>query len=154
MNNISPFLWFDKEAAEAARFYCTVFKDAKITSTTLLENTPSGTVEIITMEIFGQEYQLMSAGPLFKFTEAISFVIYCDNQDEIDFYWDRLSADPYGGECGWLKDKFGLSWQVVPRAMTEMLKSKDKPTLARVTSAIMKMKKIDLGALQSACDAQ
>jgi len=150
MNKISPFLWFDKEAAEAARFYCTIFKDAKIVDTTLMENTPSGTVEIVTLEMFGQTYQLMSAGPLFKFNEAISFVIYCENQEEIDYYWDKLSADPYGGECGWLKDKFGLSWQVVPRVMTEMLKSKDKATLARVTGAIMKMKKFDLAALQEA----
>ena len=150
MQKISPFLWFDKEAAAAAKFYTSVFKDAKILGTTTLENTPSGTVEIVTIELFGQEYQLMSAGPLFKFNEAISFVVNCENQEEIDYYWAKLSADPNAEQCGWLKDKFGVSWQIVPTVMYEMQKSKDKKKLARVTEAFLKMKKFDIAALQRA----
>jgi predicted 3-demethylubiquinone-9 3-methyltransferase (glyoxalase superfamily) len=150
MHKISPFLWFDKEAAAAAKFYTSVFKDAKIIGTTTLENTPSGTVEIVTIELFGQEYQLMSAGPLFKFNEAISFVVNCENQEEIDYYWAKLSADPNAEQCGWLKDKFGVSWQIVPTVMYEMQKTKDKKKLARVTEAFLKMKKFDIAALKQA----
>jgi predicted 3-demethylubiquinone-9 3-methyltransferase (glyoxalase superfamily) len=112
MQKITPFLWFDKEAREAAEFYVSVFKDAKILDSTTLENTPSGTVEIVTISLFGQEFQMMSAGPLFKFNEAISFMVNSETQEEIDYYWDKLSAVPEA--CGWLKDKFGLSWQIVP----------------------------------------
>ncbi len=150
MQKITPFLWFDKDAAAAAKFYTSVFKDAKIIDTTILENTPSGTVEIVTIELFGQQYQLMSAGPLFKFNEAISFVVNCENQEEIDYYWAKLSADPDAEQCGWLKDRFGVSWQIVPTAMYEMQKSKDKKKLARVTEAFLKMKKFDIAALQRA----
>ncbi|MEK7811536.1 MAG: VOC family protein, partial [Pseudomonadota bacterium] len=93
MNKITPFLWFDKEAALAAKFYTSVFKDAEIIDSTFLEDTPSGTVEIVTINLFGQQYQLMSAGPLFKFNESISFVVNCQDQEEIDYYWTKLSAD-------------------------------------------------------------
>jgi predicted 3-demethylubiquinone-9 3-methyltransferase (glyoxalase superfamily) len=150
MQKISTFLWFDKEAAEAARFYVSVFKDAKIIDSTTLENTPSGTVEIITLELFGQKYQLMSAGPLFKFNEAISLVVNCETQEEIDYYWEKLSAVPEAEACGWLKDKFGVSWQIVPAVMFEMQKTKDKKQLARVTAAFLKMKKFDIAKLQKA----
>ncbi len=150
MQKISPFLWFDKEAADAAKFYISVFKDSKIINTTILENTPSGTIEIITIELFGQEYRLMSAGPLFKFNEAISFVINCEDQAEIDYYWAKLSADPKAEQCGWLKDKFGVSWQIVPTVMYEMQKSKDNNKLARVTRAFLQMKKFDIAELQKA----
>jgi predicted 3-demethylubiquinone-9 3-methyltransferase (glyoxalase superfamily) len=150
MQKITPFLWFDKEAGEAAKFYTQVFKDAKIIGTTTLENTPSGTVEIVTIELFGQEYQLMSAGPLFKFNESISFVVHCDTQQEIDYYWEKLSADPASEQCGWIRDKFGVSWQIVPAVMVEMQKTKDKKKLARVTEAFLKMKKFDIAALQRA----
>ncbi|MBI5890063.1 MAG: VOC family protein [Nitrosomonadales bacterium] len=150
MQKISTFLWFDKEAAEAARFYASVFKDARIVDSTTLEDTPSGTVEIVTLELFGQVFQLMSAGPLFKFNEAISFVVNCDTQEEIDYYWERLSAVPEAEACGWLKDKFGVSWQIVPTVMWEMQKSKDRNKLARVTEAFLKMKKFDIAELQKA----
>ena len=150
MQKISTFLWFDKEAAEAAKFYTSVFKDAKILDNTTLENTPSGTVEIVTIELFGQQFHLMSAGPLFKFNEAISFVVNCENQEEIDYYWARLSADPDAEACGWLKDKFGVSWQIVPTVMYEMQKTRDKKKLARVTEAFLKMKKFDIASLQRA----
>ena len=153
MQKIAPFLWFDKEARAAAEFYTSVFKDAKFIGSTTLENTPSGTVEIVTIELFGQEYQLMSAGPLFKFNEAISFVVNCENQEEIDYYWAKLSADPSAEQCGWLKDKFGVSWQIVPTVMYEMQKSKDKKKLARVTEAFLQMKKFDIAGLQRAYDA-
>ena len=153
MQKISPFLWFDKEAASAAQFYITVFKDAKIVDTTILENTPSGTVKIVTIELFGQEYQLMSAGPFVKINEAISFVVNCEDQEEIDYYWAKLSADPSAEQCGWLKDKFGVSWQIVPTVMYEMQKSKDKKKLACVTEAFLKMKKFDIATLQQAYDA-
>jgi predicted 3-demethylubiquinone-9 3-methyltransferase (glyoxalase superfamily) len=150
MQKISPFLWFDKEAADAAKFYTSVFKGSKIIDTTILENTPSGTVEIITIELFGQHYRLMSAGPLFKFNESISFVINCEKQEEIDYYWEKLSADPNAEQCGWLKDKFGVSWQIVPTVMYEMQKSKDKKQVARVTEAFLRMKKFDIAELQKA----
>jgi len=150
MQKITPFLWFDKEAREAAEFYASVFKDAKILDSTTLENTPSGTVEIVTIELFGQEFQLMSAGPLFKFNEAISFVVNCDNQEEIDYYWAKLSAVPEAEACGWVKDKFGVSWQIVPTIMYEMQKTKDRQKLARLTEAFLKMKKFDIAELQKA----
>jgi predicted 3-demethylubiquinone-9 3-methyltransferase (glyoxalase superfamily) len=154
MQKISPFLWFDKEAAAAAKFYTSVFKDAKIIDSTILENTPSGTVEVVSIELFGQLFQLMSAGPLFKFNEAISFVVNCETQEEIDYYWAKLSADPNAEQCGWLKDKFGVSWQIVPTVMYEMQKTKDKKKLARVTEAFLKMKKFDIAALKRAYEQQ
>ncbi len=152
MQKITPFLWFDKEAREAAEFYASVFKDAKILDSTTLENTPSGTVEVVAIELFGQEFQLMSAGPLFKFNEAISFVVNCDNQEEIDYYWAKLSAVPEAEACGWLKDKFGVSWQIVPTVMYEMQKTKDRNKLARLTEAFLKMKKFDIATLRQAYD--
>ncbi len=154
MQKISPFLWFDKEAREAAEFYASVFKEAKILDSTTLENTPSGTVEVVTIELFGQEFQLMSAGPLFKFNEAISFVVNCDNQEEIDYYWAKLSAVPEAEACGWLKDRFGVSWQIVPTVMYEMQKTKDKQKLARLTEAFLRMKKFDIAALRQAYDGK
>lgn len=153
MQRITPFLWFDKEAGAAAKFYTGVFRDAKIISTTTLENTPSGTVEIVTIRLLGQEFQLMSAGPLFKFNESISFVVSCKTQEEIDYYWNKLSADPSAEQCGWLRDRYGVSWQIVPTVMVEMQKTKDREKLARVTEAFLQMKKFDIAALQRTYDA-
>jgi predicted 3-demethylubiquinone-9 3-methyltransferase (glyoxalase superfamily) len=150
MQKITPFLWFDKEAGEAARFYTSVFKGSKIKDSTKIENTPSGTAEIITIELLGQEFTLISAGPYFKFTEAVSFVVNCETQQEIDYYWERLSADPKAEQCGWLKDKYGLSWQIVPTILQKMLQDKDKTKVARVTEAFLKMKKFDIKALKQA----
>ena len=113
-HKITPHLWFDKEAREAAEFYTSVFPKSKIKSTTTLQNTPSGTVEVVTIDLMGQEFMLLSAGPLFKFNESISFIVRCKTQKEIDYYWERLSAVPEAEQCGWLKDKYGLSWQIVP----------------------------------------
>lgn len=152
---IVPHLCFDKEAKEAAEFYTSVFKNSRIKGVTTLHDTPSGTVDVVTFELFGQEFMAISAGPLFKFNESISFIVKCDTQEEIDFYWERLSGE--GGkevECGWLKDKYGLSWQIVPAAMDAMMQSKDPARLARVTQAFLKMKKFDIAALQRAYDGK
>ena len=154
MEKIAPFLWFDKEAGEAAKFYTSVFKNSKIKDTTILHNTPSGTVEIVTLEILGQEFRLMSAGPFFKFNESISFTIDCETQEEIDYYWEKLSADPKAEQCGWLKDKYGLSWQIVPTIMHKMQKDKDEKKLARVTEAFLKMKKFDIEKLKKAYEGK
>lgn len=150
IQKITPFLWFDKEAAEAARFYTSVFEGSRIKESTKLSNTPSGTVDIINIELLGQEFTLMSAGPLFKFNESISFVVSCDSQEEIDYYWDRLSADPKAEQCGWLKDKFGVSWQIVPTEMNEMMRNGTKEQMSRVTEAFLKMKKFDVAKLRKA----
>jgi predicted 3-demethylubiquinone-9 3-methyltransferase (glyoxalase superfamily) len=150
MQKITPFLWFDKEAGEAARFYTSIFKGSKIKDSTKIENTPSGTAEVITIELLGQEFTLISAGPYFKFTEAVSFVVNCETQQEIDYYWEKLSADPKAEQCGWLKDKYGLSWQIVPTTLPKMLQDKDKKKVARVTEAFLQMKKFDIKALERA----
>lgn len=150
MQKIVPHLWFDKEAGEAAEFYTSVFKDSKIVIKTTLHNTPSGTVEVVTIELLGQEFQLLSAGPLFKFNEAISFIVKCETQEEIDYYWEKLSAVPEAEQCGWLKDKFGVSWQIVSTILGKMLLDKDTKKVKRVTKAFLKMKKIDLAKLKAA----
>lgn len=150
IQRITPFLWFDKEAHKAAKFYTSVFKDSKIRDSKTLDNTPSGTVEIVTIELLGQEFTLMSAGPLFKFNESISFVINCETQEEIDYYWKKLSADPKAEQCGWLKDKFGLSWQIVPNVLVDMLQDRDRKKVARVMEAFLKMKKFDIAKLRKA----
>jgi predicted 3-demethylubiquinone-9 3-methyltransferase (glyoxalase superfamily) len=154
MQKITPHLWFDKEAKEAAEFYTSVFPQSKIKHIATLHDTPSGTVDIVTIELMGQEFMLLSAGPLFKFNEAISFIVYCDTQEEIDYYWKKLSAVPEAEQCGWLKDKYGLSWQIVPTAMSEMMKDKDAKKLARVTEAFLKMKKFDIATLQRAYNGE
>jgi predicted 3-demethylubiquinone-9 3-methyltransferase (glyoxalase superfamily) len=150
MQKITPHLWFDKEAREAAGFYTSVFPNSKIKDTTTFHNTPSGSVDIVTIELLGQEFTLLSAGPLFKFNEAISFIVNCDTQEEIDYYWNKLSAVPEAEQCGWLKDKYGLSWQIVPTALGKMLQDKDTQKVARVTEAFLKMKKFDIGTLRRA----
>lgn len=150
---IVPHLWFDKEAKEAAEFYASIFEDSRIINVSTISNTPSGTVDIVTFELFGQEFKAISAGPLFEFNESISFIVKCDTQKEIDFYWEKLSSG--GGqeiECGWLKDKYGLSWQVVPSVMDDMMNTNDSGQLERVTQAFLKMKKFDIATLQKAFD--
>jgi len=154
MQKLTTFLWFDKEAAEAAKFYTSVFKDSKINESRKLENTPTGTVEIVSMEILGHPFQLMSAGPFVKFNESISFVVNCETQEEINYYWEKLSADPKAEQCGWLKDKYGVSWQVVPSILGEMQKSPDNKKVERVTQAFLKMKKFNIAELQKAFDGR
>lgn len=154
MHKITPFLWFDTQAEEAAKFYTSIFKDSKIKGTTTLRNTPSGTVEVVTLELPGQELTIIAAGPLFKFNEAISIVVHCETQEEIDYYWEKLSADPKAEQCGWLKDKYVLSWQIVPTILSKMLSDKDPKKVARVTEAFLKMTKFDIVALQRAYEGK
>jgi predicted 3-demethylubiquinone-9 3-methyltransferase (glyoxalase superfamily) len=151
---IVPHLWFDKEAKEAAHFYCSVFPDSKITNITTLHDTPAGDCDVVSFTLTGQSFIAISAGPLFKFNESISFIVYCDTQEEIDYYWERLSSDPEAEQCGWLKDKYGLSWQIVPTVMENMMKDPDPDRLAQVTQAFLKMKKFDLAALQRAYEGK
>jgi predicted 3-demethylubiquinone-9 3-methyltransferase (glyoxalase superfamily) len=150
MKPITPHLWFEKEAREAAEFYCTVFPNSRVTNVTTLRDTPSGDCDVVSFELNGQPFMAISAGPLFKFNEAISFVVHCDTQAEIDRYWQKLSADPAAEQCGWLKDKFGLSWQVAPTDMDTMLQHGTAEQIGRVTQAFLKMKKFDLDELRRA----
>jgi len=154
MKKITPHLWFNREAKEAAEFYCSVFPNSKVSNVTTLHETPSGTVDIVAFELSGQPFMAISAGPLFKFNEAISFMVHCDTQEEIDYYWEQLSAggDPEAQQCGWLKDKFGLSWQVVPNEMDEMMRDGTREQISRVTQAFLKMKKFNLAELRKAHD--
>lgn len=151
---IVPHLWFDKEAKEAAGFYCSVFPDSRITNITTLHDTPSGTVDVVSFELSDQPFMAISAGPLFKFNESISFMVPCETQEEIDYYWEKLSAVPDAEQCGWLKDKYGLSWQVWPIVLGEMMKSGTEEQISRVTQAFLKMKKFDIDALKRAYEGQ
>lgn len=147
---ITPHLWYDQQAKEAAEFYCSVFPNSRITNVSTLYDTPSGDCDIVSFELDGQPFMAISAGPLFQFNEAISFLVNCETQEEIDYYWDKLSAVPEAEQCGWLKDKFGLSWQISPSALDEMLQTADREQLERVTQAFLQMKKFDLAALRRA----
>jgi predicted 3-demethylubiquinone-9 3-methyltransferase (glyoxalase superfamily) len=147
---ITPHLWFDKEAREAAEFYASVFPHSRITNVTVLHDTPSGDAEIVSFELMGQPFMAISAGPLFKFNESVSFMVSCDSQQEIDYYWERLSADPAAEQCGWLKDKYGLSWQVTPSRLAEMLEEGTPEQVDRVTQAFLPMKKLDIAKLEAA----
>lgn len=147
MQKITPFLWFNKEAEEAANFYVSVFKNAKITHVTPGQG---GIAQWVSFEIEGEEFMALNGGPQFKFTEAVSFFVSCENQEEVDDYWVKLSADPKAEQCGWLKDKYGLSWQIIPKQLGELL-GKDKS--GKVMKAMLQMKKIDIKALQAAYDS-
>lgn len=153
-HKIVPHLWFDKEAKEAAEFYCSIFSGSKINHVTTLHDTPSGDCDVVSFTLLGQPFMAISAGPLFKFNEAISFMVYCESQEEIDYYWTKLSAVPASEQCGWLKDKYGLSWQIVPVAMERMMEDKDQAKVDRVMQATLQMKKLDLAALQRAYDGK
>jgi predicted 3-demethylubiquinone-9 3-methyltransferase (glyoxalase superfamily) len=147
---IVPHLWYDKEAKEAAQFYCSVFPNSKIMSVTTLHDTPSGDCDVVSFKLMGQPFMAISAGPLFTFNESISFIVRCDTQKEIDYYWSKLSADPKSEQCGWLKDKFGLSWQITPSAMDRWMSKGTKEQVARLTQAFLPMKKLDIAALERA----
>jgi predicted 3-demethylubiquinone-9 3-methyltransferase (glyoxalase superfamily) len=154
MQKITPFLWFDHNAEEAMKFYTSVFKNSKLGKATLYPEGspgPAGTVMVGTFQIEGQEFIALNGGPVFKFTEAISFVVNCETQEEVDHYWTKLTAG--GGkevECGWLKDKFGLSWQIVPTILAKLMADKDPEKGKRVMQAMLKMKKIDIEGLKRA----
>lgn len=148
---IVPHLWYDKEAKDAAEFYTSIFPDSKITNiTTLHHDTPGGDTDVVWFELFGQPFMAISAGPMFKFNEAISLMVYCDTQEEIDRYWEKLSADPESEQCGWLKDKYGLSWQITPSRMDEMFRDGTEEQIARITQAFLPMKKLDIAELERA----
>jgi predicted 3-demethylubiquinone-9 3-methyltransferase (glyoxalase superfamily) len=147
---IVPHLWYDKEAREAAEFYCSVFPDSRITNVATIRDTPSGDCDVVSFELSGQKFMAISAGPLFKFNESVSFMVYCDTQKEIDHYWSQLSAVPDAEQCGWLKDRYGLFWQIVPSVLDDMMKSRDEKKVARVTEAFLKMKKFNIAELEKA----
>lgn len=150
MQKITPFLWYDDKAQEAATFYCSVFKDSKILSTM---PGPGETAMGVTFQINGQELTAFNGGPMFKFNESISLFVNCETQEEVDYYWNSLIAG--GGEpsrCGWLKDKYGLSWQIVPTALSRLLQDKDRAKAGRVMDAMMKMDKIIIADLEKAAN--
>ena len=155
MNKITPFLWFDDNAEEAMDLYVSLFEDSRVTSVTRLpDGSPSpGTVITASFQLAGQEFMALNGGPMFRFTEAVSFSVRAETQAEIDRLWDRLTED--GGEpgqCGWLKDRFGLSWQIVPPILVELLGDPDPEKASRTMQAMLQMTKLDIAALQAAHD--
>lgn len=149
MQKITPFLWFDTQAEEAAKFYTSIFNNSKILGVTHYSgDTPShlpiGSVMTVNFELAGQQFSALNGGPFFKFNESISFMVRCKDQAEIDYFWDKLNADPAGGQCGWCKDKFGVSWQIVPKNLAELIKSE------KALQALLKMKKIKIAELKKA----
>lgn len=157
MQKITPFLWFNNEAEEAAQFYTSIFNDSKIfhvarysESGSQAAHQPKGSVMTVAFQINGQNFTAINGGPVFKFTEAVSFVVNCEDQKEIDYYWEKLSkgGDPKAQQCGWLKDKYGLSWQIVPSVLGELMS--DASRSERVMNKLLQMKKIDIGVLQQA----
>jgi predicted 3-demethylubiquinone-9 3-methyltransferase (glyoxalase superfamily) len=161
-HKIMPCLWFDGQAEEAAKFYCSVFKNAKLGTINHYPNAgqdthgkPAGSVMTVEFELDGQPFLALNGGPQFKFDEAVSFQIFCDTQADIDYFWDKLTGGGgQEGPCGWLKDKFGLSWQVVPSGVLKMLADADRARSARVMSAVMKMRKFDIAEIERAYAGQ
>jgi len=154
---ITPCLWFDTQAEEAAKFYASVFKNSKIGKISRygkegfeVHGKKAGTVMTVEFEIEGQKFLALNGGPHFKFNEAVSFQVPCETQEEIDYFWSTLAKDGEEGHCGWLKDKFGLSWQVFPRALPEMLMDGNSETAQRIMRSMLKMRKIDIAALRRA----
>ena len=154
-NQISPCLWFDNQAEEAALFYTSVFKNSKITAVSRygkegfeFHRQKEGTAMVVAFEINGQSFTALNGGPVFKFNEAVSFQVYCDSQEEIDYYWNKLTEGGEESSCGWLKDKYGLSWQVVPSILPQLMS--DPARKGRVTNAFMQMKKFDIAKLEQA----
>lgn len=152
-NKITPFLWFDNQAEEAMNHYVSIFKDAEVLGVSRYGEAgpgPAGTVMTASFKLNGLEFTALNGGPLFKFNESVSFVIDCKTQDEVDHFWDKLSEGGETSQCGWLKDKFGLSWQVVPSILGELLGDKDPEKSGRVMQAMLQMTKIDIAKLQEA----
>src|SRR5437773_8573741 len=156
MQKITPFLWFDGKAEEAMNFYTSIFKNSTIGRITRYGDGgpgPKGTVMTIAFQLDGQEFMALNGGPQFKFTEALSLVVHCQTQKEVDYFWEKLSAGGEKVECGWLKDKFGLSWQIVPDVLLELLSDPDSQKSQRVMQAMMQMVKIDIAKLKEAAQA-
>lgn len=158
---IMPCLWFDTKAEKAANFYCSIFKDSRISQISRYgkegfekHGKQPGSVMVVAFELEGQKFVALNGGPQFKFSEAISFQIHCETQKEVDYFWGKLSDGGEEGPCGWLKDKFGLSWQVVPTTLIEMVTDRDPAKVQRVTRAFLQMNKFDISALQRAFEGQ
>jgi predicted 3-demethylubiquinone-9 3-methyltransferase (glyoxalase superfamily) len=156
MQKISPFLWFDSQAEEAANFYVSVFKNSKITNVSRYGDAGSAAAKVMTVafELDGQPFTALNGGPAFRFTEAISFAVICNTQEEVDHYWTALTAGGQESQCGWLKDKYGLSWQITPSALPRLLNDPDRARASRVMAAMMQMKKIEIADLQKAADSR
>jgi predicted 3-demethylubiquinone-9 3-methyltransferase (glyoxalase superfamily) len=159
VQKITPCLWFDDQAEEAAEFYTAIFRNSKVVKIARygeagheVHGKPSGSVLTVAFELDGQAFTALNGGPIFKFNEAISLQVNCETQEEVDYYWNKLSAggDDKAQQCGWLKDKYGLSWQVVPRALVELISDPDPQKSGRVMEAMLKMKKIDIDQLKRA----
>jgi len=160
-SKITPFLWFDSQAEQAAEFYVSVFENSRIKQINRYgkagkdtHGREAGTVMTVEFEICGQALVALNGGPLFKFNEAVSFAVACDSQDDIDYFWSKLSEGGEESRCGWLKDKYGLSWQVVPSALPQLLSQADNAARDRVMEAVLQMKKLDLQALKRAYDGR
>ena len=156
-HQIAPCLWFDTQAEEAANFYVSIFKNSRITSVARysavgqeIHGRPPGSVMTVSFKLDGQPFTSLNGGPVFTFNEAISLQVSCSNQEEVDYYWDNLSkgGDPKAQQCGWLKDKYGVSWQVVPTVLPDMLKDHESAVAQRAMQAVLRMKKLDIGELQ------
>ena len=157
MQKITPFLWFDNNAEEAMNFYVSVFKNSKVLNVARYGDAgpgPKGTVMTADFELDGQEFVGLNGGPNFKFTEAVSFVVNCESQEEVDYFWTRLSEGGKTSRCGWLQDKFGLWWQVTPTVLSELIRDKDPEKSKRVMEAMMQMDKIDIEPLQRAYEGK
>jgi predicted 3-demethylubiquinone-9 3-methyltransferase (glyoxalase superfamily) len=161
MQKITPFLWFDNNAEEALNFYAEVFKDSKILNITRTPDrsadgkSEAASVMVASVELAGQKFTLMNGGPLYKFNESVSFMVNCEDQAEVDYFWEKLTSG--GGkpvQCGWLKDKYGLSWQITPVALMKLLADKDRARAGRVFQAMMKMTKIDIPTLERAAEGK
>ena len=161
IRKIAPCLWFDSQAEEAAKYYTGIFKNSKIGRISRygeagkeVHHRPAGSVMTVEFELEGQPFTALNGGPVFTFNEAVSFQIECENQEEVDYYWNKLTAggDPKAQQCGWLKDKFGLSWQVVPRILSELMTDPDRAKADRAMEAMLEMKKIDIAELKRATE--
>jgi predicted 3-demethylubiquinone-9 3-methyltransferase (glyoxalase superfamily) len=153
MPEITPWLWFDTEGEDAANFYTSVFPNSKIVHVSRYGSAgprPEGTAMTVSFELDGKRFVALNGGPEFKFSEAISFFVNCKSQDEVDTYWSKLSEGGEEGQCGWLKDKYGLSWQIIPTALNELLSDPDREKAQRVMKAMLSMKKIEIDALERA----
>jgi predicted 3-demethylubiquinone-9 3-methyltransferase (glyoxalase superfamily) len=161
MQRITPFLWFDQQAEEAANYYVSIFKNSRIGGVTRYDEAgakasgqPKGSVMTVEFELEGQPFTALNGGPHFKFTEAISFVVHCETQAEVDHFWEKLSAGGQEIQCGWLKDRFGLAWQVTPTVLLEMLQDKDPKKAQAVMAAMLQMKKISIEPLRRAYEGR
>jgi predicted 3-demethylubiquinone-9 3-methyltransferase (glyoxalase superfamily) len=161
IQKITPFLWFDTQAEEAAAYYVSIFKNSRIKGVTRYDaassqaaGRPKGSVMTVDFELDGQPFTALNGGPMFTFTEAISFVVHCESQQEVDHFWEKLAAGGQEVQCGWLKDRYGVSWQVVPSVMLEMLQDKDPEKARRAMAAMLTMKKLDIAALKKAYEGR